>query len=95
MVDHYKVVRLLGRGGFGEVYLARDAKLGRKIALKLLNTSHFGSEEAAKRVKRPTFAFQNVPSSRVLRLRRVPRRRWWRAAPTGWWGSGTSATAPA
>jgi WD40 repeat protein/serine/threonine protein kinase len=49
MVDHYKVVRLLGRGGFGDVYLARDTKLGRKIALKLLNASQFGADEVAQR----------------------------------------------
>ncbi|MBW2529447.1 MAG: hypothetical protein JRI23_35045 [Deltaproteobacteria bacterium] len=36
MVDHFKVVRLVGRGGMGEVYLARDTKLGRKVALKLV-----------------------------------------------------------
>ena len=36
LVDHYQVVRLLGRGGMGEVYLARDTKLGRKAALKVV-----------------------------------------------------------
>jgi serine/threonine protein kinase/WD40 repeat protein len=49
MVDHFKVIRLLGKGGFGEVYLARDTKLGRKVALKVIHTTNLGSEEAVQR----------------------------------------------
>ena len=33
---HYKIVSLVGRGGMGEVFLAEDSKLDRKVALKLL-----------------------------------------------------------
>ena len=49
MVDNFQVQRLLGAGGMGEVYLARDMLLGRKVALKVLHPRALGSEDAVER----------------------------------------------
>jgi serine/threonine protein kinase len=38
-LGHYEILGLLGRGGMGEVHRARDAKLNRDVAIKLLHSS--------------------------------------------------------
>src|SRR3954464_12966840 len=45
----YEIRGLLGKGGMGEVYLARDPRLGRDLALKCLPTSALEDEEAVER----------------------------------------------
>jgi serine/threonine protein kinase/tetratricopeptide (TPR) repeat protein len=48
-MGHYRVVAAIGEGGMGEVYLAQDTRLDRKVALKLL-PAHFVKD--AERVRR-------------------------------------------
>ena len=48
----YEVLSAIGAGGMGEVYRARDTKLGRDVALKLLPSSFAQDPERLARFKR-------------------------------------------
>ena len=49
-IGPYQVISRLGKGGMGEVYLAEDAKLGRKVALKFLSQEFVGDNWAKRQL---------------------------------------------
>lgn len=49
IIGHYRVISQLGAGGMGEVYLAQDTKLDRRVALKILSEEFAGDPERMRR----------------------------------------------
>ncbi len=52
MIGHYRIVSKIGAGGMGDVYLAEDMKLGRKVALKILPEAFAGDQDRMGRFVR-------------------------------------------
>ena len=72
-IGSYEITSVLGVGGMGEVYRARDVKLGRDVAIKVLPASFVQDPERSHRFKREArmLAALNHPHiARDLRLRR-------------------------
>ncbi|MEW6195667.1 MAG: protein kinase [Bacteroidota bacterium] len=52
LIDNYRIVSVLGKGGMGIVYKAYDTKLDRYVAIKLLNAQTYDRERFIERFKR-------------------------------------------
>src|SRR5436190_17048623 len=64
----YTIVRRLGRGGMGEVYLARDDRLDRKVAIKMLPKRLIADEERVLRFKHEARAASAISHPNVAHV---------------------------
>lgn len=69
--ERFETVRILGKGGMGTVYLARDKTLGRQVALKVLNAEDMASPERRSRFLREARAAAAIRHPNVATIYEV------------------------
>src|SRR5215475_5177124 len=68
---NYKIISLLGRGGMGEVYLAEDKRLRRKVALKLLPAQFVNDVERVRRFEREAAAASATNHPNIVTIHEI------------------------
>jgi len=66
--NHYVILSQLGSGGMGEIYLAQDTKLGRRVALKLLLTQFTSDEERVHRFEQEARAASALNHPNIITI---------------------------
>ncbi len=68
LLSHYRIIKKLGAGGMGEVYLAEDSQLRRKVAIKMLPVAAESDGQARKRLLRETQTAATLDHSHICSI---------------------------
>jgi len=67
-IAHYRILSQIGAGGMGEVYLAQDTRLHRKIALKILHSALSDDQDRLRRFEQEAFAVSALNHPNILTI---------------------------
>lgn len=65
-ISHYRILRQIGQGGMGTVYLAEDLRLGRKVALKVMLPEIAGHEKRLQRFLREAKLSSSITHPNII-----------------------------
>jgi eukaryotic-like serine/threonine-protein kinase len=71
LIKHYRVLSRIGRGGMGEVFLAQDTRLNRKVALKLLRSDLTANEDRLRRFQQEAQAASSLNHPNILTIHEI------------------------
>jgi serine/threonine-protein kinase len=70
-IGHYQVLNRIGHGGMGEVFMAHDTSLGRKVALKLLRGDFTRDEERLRRFRQEAHTASALNHPNILTIHEI------------------------
>src|SRR5215472_12033470 len=68
LISHYEIIAWLGAGGMGEVYLAQDTRLKRKVAIKVLKPSRIDDVRGMRRFEHEALAASALNHPNILTI---------------------------
>jgi serine/threonine protein kinase len=71
VINQYKIISAIGKGGMGEVYLAEDTKLDRKVAIKFLNEEFSKDADKLRRFVQEAKAASALNHPNILTIHEI------------------------